>query len=880
VLRAYCRLLLLAFPRSHRDRVGRPLVQTLVEDSRRGGGRLSPGRLALNSIDVVRAGIAERRSTRRAGHAAGVTGGRPSLATDLRHARRSLARRPLFTATVFITLALGIGLTTAVFSVANGVVLTELPYRDPSRLAFMWTKLAWIGVPRAWVAGPHIPLLEREASTVERIVPIRTSDLQMVGHGDPTIVRSAFSTAPIFDTLGVRALHGRTFVADDEPRNVVILDHGFWRRHFGGDPAAVGRSVDINGDRMEIIGVLPETFRFLVHSSLGGPRAVDVWLPTRWPLAEMSDGSFGFAALVRIKPTATLAQAQAEFDTIGARLDASRYKSRGFGWQLIGVQEDLIKEARPVIWLVLGGAALLLTVVCANVAGLLLVRHADRRREFAVRGALGAGRRDLVRLVVVECLLLSLAAGAAGVAFAVGAVNVLTSTQAIPVPRLAEVTVDLRVLGFAFALSLVVGLMAGVLPAWRFSRTDRGASTLADAARGSSGRSGRARAALVAAELALALVLVSGTALLIRSYLAARGVDPGFDATGTLLADIRILPSRYPEGAQAVAFFERLVEDLRGTPGVTAVGGTSSAPLDANTDQSGVRPAGWTPPSPETTSILVDLIRTTPGYLRAMGIDLVAGRDFSWADREGAQPVALIDESLARQAWPGQDPLGRTFRMDGGETNVTVVGVVGHARQYRMEEDDRPQVLRPYAQDVLADLTLAVRTDGDPSRLGDLVRRTVSAIDPRQPIANMVTVEHTVNEALSGRRLQSIALGTFGGGAALLAALGLYGLLASLVAARQREIGIRMALGADRGSVRRLVARYVLLVAGAGLVAGGLAAAAAGRLLAPFLYGIRPTDPVALGTTVLGLAMMIAVASAVPIRRATNLDPAEALRRD
>ena len=642
----YCRLLLLAFPRAVRDRVGRPLVQTLVSDCHRGSGKLSMWCLLANSADIIRAGVAERFRLLRASAPSASPRESPaspreqrhgSLRTDFRDARRSMARRPVFAFTVFATLALGLGLNTAIFSVVNRVLVTELPYRDPSHLAFMWSKLAWVGVPRAWVSGPHIDRLRREATSVESILPIRTSEMQFNGAGAPDLITAGLTTAPLFDVLGVHVLHGRGFVVADEPLNVAILTYPVWQQRFGGDSNVIGRKVEIGGDAMEIIGVLPEDFRFVVHSSLGNPKPVDIWLPTSWALAKMNDSNFGFAALVRIKPSATMAQAQAELDIIGARVDKERFKSRGFGWQLVGVQHDLVKSVRPALLLILGAAAVVLLVVCANVTGLLLVRHADRRREFAVRTAMGAGRPDIIRLVVVECVALSVAAGVAGLALAAAALKVVVATNGLPIPRLAEVSIDWIAVAFTFGLSVAAGLAASVIPAWRFTRT-QASSALSDAARGSSGRTGRARAVLVAAELALAVVLVVGSALLVRSYAALRQADPGFSGVGTLTTDLRLLEQRYPKEPQAVDFFTRLTESLRTMPEVSAVGAVSSAPLNANADQGNAIPAGWTPPAGGPNAIMIDVMQSDARILRGDG------------HSDGRGPRLRVERSRRRRA--------------------------------------------------------------------------------------------------------------------------------------------------------------------------------------------------------------------------------------
>jgi putative ABC transport system permease protein len=879
MLTRFCRLLLLAFPVSLRTRLGRPLLQTLVTDSRGPSGRLSPRRLLVNGIDIVRSGAAERlRARSRAGADGGAPRGRWSIATDLRHVRRSLARRRGFAVAVFTTLALGLGVNTAIFSVVNSVLLTELPYRAPSRLAFLWTKLAWIGVPRAWVAGPHIDRLAREARTIDRILPLRTAQVQLHGGAFPELVQAGLTTAPLFEVLGVRPMLGRGFVTDDEPRAAAILTHALWQRRYGADPAIVGRTIDVDGDPTEVLGVLPPDFRFQVHASLGDPKEVDLWLPTRWKLAQMSDGSFGFAALVRVRDDATVGEAQAELDVIGARLDRERYQSHGFGWQLVGVQEDLVSKTRPVLWLLAAGACVVLLVGCANIAGLMLVRAADRQREFAIRAALGASGRAVVRLVVLECLVLSLVAGAAGVAIAWAATRALVAAAAVPIPRLAEVAVDWRVMAFELVLSIVTGLVFSAAPALRAARADL-STAMKDASRGSSGRAGRLRGALVAAEIALAVMLVAGSVLLLRSYAAARRVDPGFARDGVLTAGLTLTRSRYPTEAHAIDFFRRLIDRLAAAEGVDAVGGTSSPPLGADTDQTSVKPDGWVPPTPRDTSILSDLFRVTPGAFEALGMALVAGREVSWQDRAGGELVTLVDERFARAAWPGADPLGRRVSLDGGPP-VTVIGVVRHARQYAIEADDRPQIYRPYAQDPTATLTMAMRTTGDPERLAGLLARTVHDLDPNQPIAAITTMRQVVDQALSGRRLQLETVGGFAMAALVLCALGVYGLVSSFVGERTREIAIRLALGASRAAVRRLIVGRIFALAIAGVGVGTMGALAISRALAHFLFSVTADDPLSLVATAAILVITTGISIAWPIHRALAIAPTRALGAD
>jgi putative ABC transport system permease protein len=792
---------------------------------------------------------------------------------DCRHAVRALTRRRGFSATVFVTLALGIAINTTAFSFVNAILLQDVPYRDPSRLAFMWTKLAWIGVPRAWIAGPHVVKLLNEATTIDDIAVIRTNTDHLTSGGAPELVRTGITTANLFDVLGVEPMLGRRFVKADEPLNVTIITYEMWQHRFGGDPSIVGRHIEVSGLQMEVIGVLPESFNFQVHSSLGDPLSADLWMPTDWRLAQRSDGAFGFAALVRVKPTATLASAQAELDRIGTDLDKTRYGSHGFGWTLTGVRDDLVRTSRATLWLVAGGAGFLLLVICANIAGLVIVQNSERQGEFAVRAALGASRWQIARLVLAECLVLAGVAGAAGSALAVAFVRVLVSTRAVDLPRLSEVHVDWRVVVFTTALSLIAGVIFGLAPAWRLGPAG---ATLKDGSRGSSRQTPWLRGVLVAGELAVASLLIAASLLLVRSYSAIRHVDPGFSPAGVLTARVTIDPSRYPDDAAARIIHERIVDRLAIIPGVSAIGATSSPPLKGDTDQTSVHAIGSTRPN-DTGAILADIIRTTPGYLKAMGITLIAGRDFASSDRAGGAPVALVDERFARTAWPDANAVGQIITLDNGAP-TTVVGVVRHARQYHVERDDREQVYRPFEQDTTQTMYLALRSD-DPARLIGPLRSAVAEIDPKQPLADVRLISQVVDEALRTRRLQLAVLGTFAAGAALLAAFGVYGILASIVTSRTREIGIRIALGASQALVRSMVLREVVMLAGAGMVIGLATAFAGARLITHLLFSVTGHDPASFVGTALVMALAAMAAAYAPIRRAARIDPAQALRQ-
>jgi predicted permease len=706
--------------------------------------------------------------------------------------------------------------------------------------------------------------------------PAESSAVMVEGHAD--VVRAAFSTANLFDVLGAKPLAGRTFVADDEPRNVAILSFTWWQRGFHGDPDIVGKFFELGADRMEIVGVMPETFRFVVHSSLGDPRAVDVWLPTRWALDTMSDGSFGFAALVRVAPDSTLVDAQRELDVIGGQLDETRYKGKGFGWQLTGVRDDLTRHARAPLTLLAIASALLLLVVAANMAGLMLTRQRERQREFTVRTAIGAPRSTLVRLVLLESVTLWASAGAAGLVLARVALQAVAASSSLPVPRLDEALIDLPIVAVTLGLSVLLGVLFGLVPAWRATR-NCAANSLRDIGRGLSPKSGVARSVLVTAEVALAVILVAAGTVLVRSYESILAVDPGFAQDQVLLAYLPLDTTRYEDDAQAVDLFRRVIDGALALPGVRAAGGTTSRPLSGDPDQTPARPSDWVAAPNAESDIMSDVIRVTPGYLDAQGIDVIEGRDFLWADRADTEPVAIVDERFARQAWPNSSGVGKTVTL-GQAPPARVVGVVRHARQYRLDADDRPQVLRPYAQDTTSFLTLAIRTTGDPEALLPSLRRVVANTDVRQPVARVTTMGQVVDRALVDRLLQLSLVAAFAIGAILLAAIGVYGVLSSLVADRGREIGIRMALGASAGTVRRLVMGRMGQLTLAGLGAGLAATLGLSRWLDPLLFSVSSRDPISLIVTVVFVLAAAALAAYLPARRATSIDPARALKAD
>lgn len=878
------RALLRLYPLRFRRRFGGELTaafRTEWDDARRRGAIASVHYLAASALDLVVNAWQERRLERRRAQFPQVPDPtRDSMLTILRHdlrfARRTMRRQPAFTAMVVLTLALGIGSTTAIFSILDGVLLRPLPYREPERLAFSWTTLAWIGVPRAWMNGSHIALLQDEARHLEAAVPLRVSATQLTGGGAPEQVLVGRAGTSLFDVLGVAPLLGRTFHADEGFEGhdrVTVLGHAAWLRYFGGDPAILGRTITIGGDSVQVIGVMPPTFRFHVHSSLANPTEPDLWMPGVWRLREMTQG-YGLAMLVRTKPGVSIAQAQAEIDTIGARLDREQFNNRGFGWQLVGVQQDLVKQARPALIALIGAATMVLLIACANVASLLLVRSAAREREFALRGALGAGRGRLVAQVLVESVLLAGMGGALGVAIAYASVRAFVASEAIGVPRLYDVAVDARVLLFAAAVGLGTGIAFGLVPALRSTRPDLN-ETLKDGARGnSSAHRPRGRAALVVCEVALAVVLLLGATLLLRTFAALRHVDPGFDPRGVITARVTLPGARYPQAKGAPEFVRSIVDDLSALPGVEAAAATNAAPLSRSTNQNSIEPEG----AVNGEAVFSDVIQVTPGYFASLHAPLRAGRDFAWTDAADQSPVLIVDESFAAAAWPNQPALGKYVKVS-ATRRAMVVGVVRQPRLYDVHRNDRPQVFVPMAQNPTLGVTLMVRAAHAES-LAAALRQAIWARDAGQPVAQVRLLTEVVGRSLADRRVSLLLLTGFAVVALALAALGIYGVMAYAVGQRTHEIGLRMALGARARDVLSMVVGGGLRLIGLGLVLGLIGAVFFTRLLSTQLYGVTATDPLTFVSVTITLLVVALIAAYLPARRAARIDPAIALRAE
>ena len=875
------RFLLCLYPRRFRRRFGDELTAAFrlgwIEAGRH-GPRARMHYLVSSAWDVITNAYHERLTQRHHPHLPEPKRDAmiATILQDLRFALRVMRRRPGFNFIAALTLALGVGSTTAIFSVVDGVLLRPLPYRDPQQLVFSWTKLAYLGVPRAWMNGAHIALLQDETKSFEALVPMQLATRQLTGIGTPEQVTVGLTRPTLFDVLGVPAAYGRVFRPEEGQQgqpDVAILGHAAWSHLFGADPEVVGRTIDISGAKVRVIGIMPAGFRFRIHSSLGQPAEPDLWMPGKWNLRDMPDSRAGYslAMLARVKPGVTLLQAQAELDTIGARLDREQYRSNGFGWQLTPVHDDLVKQVRPALIALISAATMLLLIACANVGSLLLVRAAAREREFAIRGALGGARWRLLAQVLTENLALSAVGGALGFVVATVAVRAFLASQTFPIPRLHDVAVNGRVLLFTTAITFATGIGFGLLPAFRAARRDL-IEPLRDGARGSESPSRhRGRSVLVVAEVALAVVLLLGAALLLRTFAAIRAADPGFSAEGVLTARLTMSAARNPQGKGEVAFVRTITEDLAQLPGVEGVAATNAMPLSRSTNQLSAVPEG----APADASILVDAIRITPGYFRSLRVAVLGGRDFTWDDAPKKELVAVVDDVFAASAWPNQNPVGRHLTMSNQQR--TIVGVVRQPRLYEVHRTDRPQVFVPLAQNSSTRVTLVVRAQNAAAIVAPM-RQSIWARDAGQPIADVRLLTAVVEDSLAVRRLTMELLSGFAMMALLLAALGIYGVIAYAVGERTQEIGVRMALGANPRDVVSMVVGRGLRLVTAGLLLGLVGASAFASLIRSQLYGVTPTDPVTFVSASLLLIVVAFAAAWIPARRAARIDPSLALR--
>jgi putative ABC transport system permease protein len=806
---------------------------------------------------------------------------------DIRYAVRGFLKRPGFAVVAMLTLAIGIGANTAMFSVVNGALLRPLPYDDPDQLALIWETFDRAGMEEVPFSEADFIDYRDQAETLSHIAMFRRlEDAILLGDGEPEVLSAQMVTPALFPMLGASALLGRVFDTEEEEPGkggVAVLSHAFWQERFGGDADVVARTINLSTRSYTVVGVMPEGFQFPPPVSLGDlmiSSQPDLWVPFTIDRANADRGRHGFFALGRAKDGVDLALVDAEMKTIAARVaEANPQSNTGIGARIVPVHEQSVAAIRSALLVLLGAVGCVLLIACTNVANLLLARAGARQREIAVRVAVGAGRGRLVRQLLTESMLMAVAGGGIGFALSVIGTKALFRINPMDLPLMFDAGVDLRVLAFTLGVTGLTGLAFGLIPALQTTRADL-QTGLKEGSRSTTDRGQiRMKNLLIVGEIALALVLLVGAGLMIKSFDRLQSVDPGFDPENVLTFLVPLSEARYPEPERQRVFVDAVVERVSGLPGVHRVGGVSSLPLVVNRTGSSYTVEGEPPPEPGEFRI-AEFRSITPGYFEAMGMPLLSGQGFSNLDGPDGQSVAVINETLASRHWDGGDPIGRRISggVQGDQGPHTVVGIVSDVRFFGVDVPPEPMVYRPNAQAPNRGMWIAVRATGNPEALGNAIRGAVWDVDPNVPVEQMETMRSRFADSIAKPRFTAQLFTGFGLVALFLAALGIYGVMSFAVAQQTKDIGVRMAFGAEPRRLLAMVLARGLALSGTGVGIGLLGAIAATRLMRSLLYDVSATDPgtfAAVGTVLLGVA---ALATYLPARRATKVDPVDALR--
>jgi putative ABC transport system permease protein len=878
----WLRILFRLFPTDFREEMGDAMLDAYRDRCRSAlsrGGRLALAGVWMRALgDAVRNGLGERLSPAVAWRRRGNWG------RDAERAWRRIVRAPAFTLAMLGTLSVGLGAFAVVYTVVDRVLLAPLPYERPGDLYFVWRDLsAIVDMKRGWVAGPDVAALDSIGGPIAGAAALRrdlrTLSAAAVQDGEPEEIPVMISTPNLFTLLGVRPQLGRAFLPEEvgEGRpGVVVLGWGLWQRRFGGDPGVIGREVRLDTHPFRVIGVMGRDFRFARHSSLGAPETADAYITFGYDVAAMPPTSGAFAALVRARPGAAPPAVASAVDAVGRAIDQRSFRGRGLRLYATGLRDDLLSPVKPALLVLAASGVFLLLVLGVNLATLLLARAMQREREFAVSRALGADRGALVRATLLEAGALGAFGAMGATLLAFWATRALVTLAPLDLPRRDTIAVDWRIAAVVLATGTMMGLLAGAAPAFWASRTSL-ATLLRNAAVRGGGR-GRLRRALVVAQVGLCLVLLSAGGLVARSFERLLRSEPGFEPAGALTLRVPITPAIYPTNAEAVAFHARVQRELAAIPGVTAVGAASALPLTAGTDQwDAVLPgAPGNTGQPEHDKSLVDVISARPGWFTALGIHLIGGRDFEPA-RPGSPREVVIDRTLAEKFYAGANALGAPIHLSGG-TPHTIVGIVDHARQYDLHQDGRPQVYIRDEDDTYGTLYFALRTRREPADVAAEARGAVRRVDPQVAVSEVRPLERIVDESLREQRASAVMIGGFSIGALLLAAMGLFGVVAASVVSRRHEVAVRLALGADHRRALGLVLRDGAILVALGILIGAPGVYFAGRLLRGVLLGISPFDPLTLAVVSAGLALVALASCWLPARRVTRIDPAHVLR--
>ncbi len=846
------------YPASYRDEYGREMTLVLVD-------RLRGEHNAVARVVVFLGAIASVLADAPKQHAF-------VLAQDLRLSLRLIRRERWFAAVAIGTVAIGIALSTAVFSVGKSLLVDALPYREAERATMVWVTNPRQGFDRDFTSYPRLLAWRERSELIDAFAGYTLRQAVVTGTGDPEQLRVVRATPEFFHVVRTEPVVGRVFARTEEDAAVVVLSHGLWQRKFGGQRSAVGQALRLDSVPHTIIGVLPQSFQY-------PERDLDAWVPLQPSADDRRSGAFWLRTVARLKPGVSLAQAQQEMSAIAARLGAERPADRELGVALVGLRDEIAGPFKPALVMLAAAVMGVLAIACVNVAGMLTARGAARQREVAIRTALGASRRRVVRQLLTEAVILFVLGGALGVALGSVLLRLLVRVAPPTLSWLRDVSLDGPMLAVALGMAAVTGVLFGVLPSWKGAGADI-AEIVASGVKGASrgGLSQRFRWALVVSQIAIATIVVSAASLSLRSLVQAQRVDLGFEPGHVLTAGVQLPRTKYTEAAVRQQFFDRLLERVRALPGVSGAAAGSSVLLGRLPNSSSFTIEGR--PESIQQPLTFDII--TPDFFRVLQVPLLRGRLFSDHDRADGPRVAIINETTAKTHWSNEDPLGKRFKFgDPGDDApwLTVVGIVADTRRAGVDHPVFTESYQPYTQDPRS-MTVLIRTAGDPTAIAPALRAVVRELDPDQPLARLAPLDELIDNQTAARRFSTWLLGVFGMAAIALTAIGLYSLLAYLVALRRHEMAVRLAIGGSPHHVLRLIVRHVSLVVGLGITLGLAGALTTARSMRNLLFGIEPWDPLSQTATIAVLGLLAVAAAWIPTRRAMRVDPAIVLRTE
>jgi predicted permease len=811
---------------------------------------------------------------------------------NLRHGIRIYAKTPALTILVILALALGIGASTTVFSVVDAILIQPLPYPHPDRIVIPWRQapaklnLGYKEIP--W--GLHaFSIIRNNARLFEAVGAFKADSFNLTGSGEPALLEGLRVSAGFFPALGVAPALGRTFTSEEDREgrdHVVLLSHGMWSQRFGSDPQILGRAIDLSGANYTVIGVMPVSFVFPRGDEMPGsfnfPRQAELWVPLALPAAPRPDAPSDLAVVGLLKPGVSIRQSQAEMDGLSRQMESEAPQWKGwFNSRVTPLTLQVTGDTRTPLLLILCAVGVVLLITCSNVASLLLSRSLGRRQEFALRAALGAGKGQLILQLLTESLLLASTGGLIGIGFALAGISLVRAWGPLNIPRLQNTSLDPLVCLFAIGVTLLTGVGFGLVPAFASARQSLIGALREGDTRSIGGSRNAARRGLLIVEVAMALVLAVAAGLLSRTFFTLLNVNSGFNPTRVLTFEVALPPAKYADVSREVNLYHELLAKLQNLPGVEAAGVVYAVPMDGGTESSIIKIPGH-PPANDLERPLAAYTVASPGYFAAVGTPLLQGRDFREFDTLNAAPVAVINEAMASKFWPREDPLGKQVALGSPRYPVmTVVGVVSDMRRLSLKEKPGPEMYVSYSQKVYPSLLVmhaVVRTRTEPTAIAGSIRSAIHSVDPDLPMAKVTTLRKLVQNSMAQPRFSMLLLGAFAFIALVLACTGIYAVISSSIQERQQEIGIRMALGAQRAHVLQMILGYGASLAGWGIALGLISSFAVGQIIATFLYGVRPTDPVTFIAVSILLIVVTLLACYMPAKRAMAIDPLEALR--